>query len=98
MRNLFQNRRPSQRWRPGAGDPEAIPSARSSNGERISLARQEDDDRTPRRQQDVPDRVGHGITEYRKLALRLVLDGAERGGDRPGAGAGAEEDDRVHLE
>ena len=37
--------------------------------------------------------VGDGVAEDRELALRFVLDRAERGRDGAGPGAGAEEDD-----
>jgi hypothetical protein len=53
------------------------------------LARENDDDRAPSRQQDVPDCVGHGVSQNRELAFCFVLDRSQRcrDGSRPGAGA-----------
>ena len=54
------------------------------------LLQEHDDDGAPGREEDVPDGVGDGVAEDGELAVRLVLDRAERGRDGAGAGAGAE--------
>src|SRR5262249_31957920 len=62
------------------------------------LFRQENDDRSPRRQENVPDGIGDRVTEHGKFALRLVLDRPQRRGDRPRSGRCPEKDDRIHLQ
>src|SRR5436190_1552639 len=57
-----------------------------------------DQDRTPCRQHDVPNRIGYRVAQGRELALRFFLDGAKRGRDRSRSGTGTEDDDRVHLQ
>src|SRR5882762_901197 len=59
---------------------------------------QRHDDRPPGGQQDVAEGVRYRVTEGGHLALRLVLDGAERGRDRSGAGARPQEDQRIHSQ
>src|SRR5512134_1573779 len=49
----------------------------------LSLSREQHDDRPPRGEEDVADRVGYGVAQHGKLAPRLVLHGAEGPGGRP---------------
>jgi hypothetical protein len=46
-------------------------------------------DWSPCSEQDIANRIGHGVAEGRKFALRLFLNGAKCGGDRPSAGTRA---------
>src|SRR5262245_29493057 len=105
---------PSLGWAPAMVPPVARMTTRGSSGvaARVAAVRtmargcsmahllfhENDDDGTPRREQDVPDGVGNGVAEDGELAPGLVLDRAKSRGDGPGARAGAEQDDRVHLE
>src|SRR5207248_3253378 len=57
-----------------------------------------DQDWSPCREHDITNGVGHGIAESGEVALRLFLDRAKRGGDRPRARTSTQDDDRVHLQ
>src|SRR5438034_6576878 len=50
----------------------------------------------PCREYDIANSVGHGVAESREVALRLFLDRAKRGRDRPRAGTSTQDNDRVH--
>jgi len=45
----------------------------------------------PCSEHDIADRIGHGVAEGRKFALRLFLNGAKCGSDCPSAGTRAPE-------
>src|SRR5438552_6413530 len=55
-------------------------------------------DWTPGRKHNIANRVGQGVAEGRKFALRFLLNGAKRGGDRPSAGTRAQNNDWIHLQ
>ena len=59
---------------------------------------QRDDDRPRGGQQDVADGIRNRVAQNGKLTLRLVLDGAQRGGHRACPRASAKENQRVHFE
>src|SRR3954451_5016770 len=62
------------------------------------LRHHRDKDRTPCRQHDIPNGIGHRVTQGRKFALRFFLDGAKGGCDRSRSGTSTEDDDRIHLQ
>ena len=59
---------------------------------------QRHDDRPPRGEQDVAERVGHGVAERGQRALRFLLDRAETGGDGSRPAAGSQQDHGIHLQ
>ena len=66
---------------------------------RFSLSfHQQHNDHAPGDEQHVAHGVGDGVAQRRHLALRFVLNGAQRRRRRARAGAAAEHDARVHLE
>src|SRR5947199_10438314 len=55
-------------------------------------------DWTPELKLDIANRIGQGVAEGRKFALRLFLNGAKCGGNRPSAGTRAQNNDWIHLQ
>src|SRR6266496_6736849 len=53
-----------------------------------------DQDWAPCREHDIANGVGHGIAESGEVALRLFLDRAKRGSDRPRAATSTQDADR----
>src|SRR5439155_3775542 len=57
-----------------------------------------DQDWTPCRKQDIANRIGYRVAKGGEFALRLFLDGAKRGRDRPCSGTSTQDDNWVHLQ